>query len=55
MTEQEYRVMYSKGDKAHLKAMVKALSSPVSQFFNTDEDNIRLKAARWVLKQRGGK
>ena len=35
-----------------LKAMVKALSLPISSFLNTDEDNKRLKEAKQELKRR---
>lgn len=35
-----------------LKAMVTALSQPVSSFLNTEEDNERLKNAEQVLKER---
>tara|TARA_A100001011_G_scaffold187359_1_gene195891 strand:+ start:248 stop:385 length:138 start_codon:yes stop_codon:yes gene_type:complete len=35
-----------------LKAMVKALSLPISSFLNTDEDNKRLKRAKQELKRR---
>ena len=35
-----------------LKAMIKALSLPISSFLNTDEDNQRLENAKLVLKER---
>ena len=35
-----------------LKAMIKALSLPISSFLNTDEDNERLENAKLVLKER---
>ena len=35
-----------------LKAMIKALSLPISSFLNTDEDNKRLKRAKQELKRR---
>ena len=35
-----------------LKAMIKALSQPISSFLNTDEDNERLENAKKVLKER---
>jgi len=35
-----------------LKAMVKALSLPISSFLNTDEDNKRLERAKQELKNR---
>ena len=35
-----------------LKAMVKALTLPISTFLNTDEDNQRLKNAQIVLTER---
>ena len=35
-----------------LKAMVTALSQPVSSFLNTEEDHERLKNAQQVLKER---
>ena len=38
-----------------LKAMIKALSIPISSFLNTDEDNERLENAKEVLKERRNK
>ena len=38
-----------------LKAMIKALSQPISSFLNTDEDNERLENAKKVLKERRNK
>lgn len=35
-----------------LKQMIKALSLPISSFLNTEEDNIRLKNAKKVLRDR---
>jgi len=35
-----------------IKAMIKALSQPISSFLNTDEDNQRLENAKLVLKER---
>ena len=35
-----------------LKAMIKALSLPISSFLNTDEDNERLENAKKVIKER---
>tara|TARA_R100000781_G_scaffold15698_2_gene12927 strand:+ start:434 stop:652 length:219 start_codon:yes stop_codon:yes gene_type:complete len=35
-----------------LKAMIKALSQPISSFLNTDEDNERLENCKLVLKER---
>ena len=35
-----------------LKNMVKALSLPISNFLNTDEDNERLEKAKQELKRR---
>jgi len=35
-----------------LKAIIKALSLPISTFFNTDEDNERLEKAKAELKKR---
>ena len=35
-----------------LKQMIKALSLPISSFLNTEEDNIRLKNAKKVLRER---
>ena len=35
-----------------LKAMIKALSLPVSSFLNTEEDNKRLENAKIVIKER---
>ena len=35
-----------------LKAMVKALSQPISSFLNTDEDNERLENCKLVLNER---
>jgi len=35
-----------------LKNMVKALSLPISNFLNTDEDNERLEKAKQELKKR---
>ena len=35
-----------------LKAMVKALSQPISSFLNTNEDNERLENAKKVLRER---
>jgi hypothetical protein len=35
-----------------LKAIIKALSLPVNTFFNTEEDNQRLKEAKEELKKR---
>jgi len=35
-----------------LKAMVKALSLPISSFLNTGEDNKRLERAKQELKRR---
>ena len=35
-----------------LKAMIKALSLPISSFLNTDEDNERLENAKKILKER---
>jgi len=38
-----------------LKAMIKALSLPISSFLNTDEDNERLENAKKVIKERKNK
>tara|TARA_R100001594_G_scaffold148514_1_gene203909 strand:+ start:238 stop:399 length:162 start_codon:yes stop_codon:yes gene_type:complete len=38
-----------------LKAMIKALELPVSSFLNSDDDNLRLKNAKKVLKDRKNK
>ena len=38
-----------------LKQMIKALSLPISSFLNTEEDNIRLKNAKKVLRERKSK
>jgi len=38
-----------------LKAMIKALELPISSFLNDDEDNLRLKNAKKVLKDRKNK
>jgi len=35
-----------------LKAIIKALSLPISSFLNTDEDNQRLENAKLVLAER---
>ena len=35
-----------------IKAMIKALSQPISSFLNTNEDNQRLENAKLVLKER---
>ena len=35
-----------------LKAMIKALELPISSFLNSDDDNLRLKNAKEVLKRR---
>jgi len=35
-----------------IKAMIKALSQPISSFLNTDEDNQRLENAKLFLKER---
>ena len=35
-----------------LKAMIKALSQPISSFLNTDEDNERLENCKLVLNER---
>ena len=35
-----------------LKAMIKALSLPISSFLNSDEDNKRLENAKIVIKER---
>ena len=35
-----------------LKAMIKALSLPISSFLNTDEDNERLENCKLVLNER---
>ena len=35
-----------------LKAMIKALKLPISSFLNSDDDNLRLKNAKKVLKDR---
>jgi hypothetical protein len=35
-----------------LKAMIKALSLPISSFLNTDQDNQRLENAKLVLAER---
>ena len=35
-----------------IKAMIKALSQPISSFLNTDEDNQRLENAKLVIKER---
>jgi len=35
-----------------LKAMIKALSLPISSFLNTNEDNKRLEDAKIVIKER---
>ena len=35
-----------------LKAIVRALDSPFSHFFNTDEDDQRLKTVKSILKLR---
>ena len=35
-----------------LKVMIKALELPISSFLNDDEDNLRLKNAKKVLKDR---
>jgi len=35
-----------------LKAMIKALSLPISSFLNSDEDNKRLEDAKTVIKER---
>ncbi len=35
-----------------LKAIIKALSQPISSFLNTDEDNERLKNCKLVLNER---
>ena len=37
------------------KAMIKALSLPISSFLNTEEDNERLENAKKVLKERKNK
>ena len=36
-----------------LKAIIKALSLPISSFLNTHEDNQRLENAKFVLFERG--
>ena len=36
-----------------LRAIVKALSLPISSFLNTDEDNQRLENAKLILAERG--
>ena len=38
-----------------IKAMIKALSQPISTFLNTDEDNQRLENCKLVLKERKGR
>ena len=38
-----------------LKAMIKALSLPISSFLNTEEDNKRLENAKKVIKERKNK
>tara|TARA_Y100001972_G_scaffold107185_1_gene136132 strand:- start:266 stop:424 length:159 start_codon:yes stop_codon:yes gene_type:complete len=38
-----------------IKAMIKALSQPISSFLNTDEDNQRLENCKLVLKERKGR
>jgi len=35
-----------------LKAIIKALSLPISSFLNTDEDNQRLENAKLILAER---
>ena len=50
ITLKTYVKIYSKKHKSILNAMVKALSSPVASFLNTSDDNIRLEAAKMVLK-----
>tara|TARA_R110000851_G_scaffold254762_1_gene407323 strand:+ start:129 stop:290 length:162 start_codon:yes stop_codon:yes gene_type:complete len=35
-----------------LKVMIKALELPISSFLNDDDDNLRLKNAKKVLKDR---
>ena len=35
-----------------IKAMIKALSQPISSFLNTDEDNERLENCKLVLNER---
>ena len=35
-----------------LKAMIKALTQPISSFLNTDEDNERLENCKLVLNER---
>jgi hypothetical protein len=35
-----------------LRAMIKALSLPISSFLNTEEDNTRLEDAKIVIKER---
>ena len=35
-----------------LKAMINALSLPISSFLNTEEDNKRLENAKIVIKER---
>ena len=35
-----------------LRAMIKALSLPISSFLNTEEDNKRLEDAKIVIKER---
>ena len=39
-------------DTWELKVMIKALQLPISSFLNDDDDNLRLKNAKKVLKDR---
>lgn len=47
-----YEEIYKRSSTWELKNMVKALSSPISLFLNTEEDNHRLEVAKRELKRR---
>ena len=54
MDRKEYMTIDTLRKKAtwEIKAMIKALSQPISSFLNTNEDNQRLENAKLVLKER---
>jgi len=49
-----YEDIYKRASTWELRNIVKALSSPISLFFNTEEDNMRLAIAKRELKRRRG-
>lgn len=49
-----YEDIYKRKSTWELRNIIKALSSPVSLFLNTEEDNMRLAIAKRELKRRRG-